>query len=276
LLYQTLLGTWPVDPAGVPLSSASEQYVARIQQYMAKALHEAKINTSWIQPNAEWDNAMSDFIVAILQSGARNRFIPSFLPVAEEITRLGAINSLAQTVVKLTSPGVPDIYQGTEIWDDSLVDPDNRRPVDYARRQSMLAEAQAASPEELMRCWASGRIKLRVVERLLHLRRENPELFRSGSYESLGSAGQFASCVISFARAQLDKTAVVIVPRLSSRVGFPPIGERWGDTMISLPDRLGAQTMRDVFVDREVPMNNAQIKLSDAMAQLPFAVLMNL
>ena len=98
---------------------------------MAKALHEAKVNTSWIQPNEKWDNATGEFVARILEPGPKNKFLPVFLPVVEEIARLGAINSLAQLVLKLTAPGVPDIYQGNEIWDFSLVDPDNRRPVDY-------------------------------------------------------------------------------------------------------------------------------------------------
>src|SRR5436309_9839200 len=117
---------------------------------MAKALHEAKINTSWIQPNEEWDAAMRDFCAKILDASPRNKFVPAFLPVAKEIARLGAINSLTQTLLKLTSPGVPDIYQGSEIWDYSLVDPDNRRPVDYNRRREMVHALATAHPGELM------------------------------------------------------------------------------------------------------------------------------
>ncbi len=139
LLYQTLLGTWPIQDSGEPEAAAKPEYIERIQAYMAKALHEAKLNTSWIQPNEEWDAAMRDFVAKILDSSPRNKFLPAFLPVAKEIARLGAINSLSQVVLKLTSPGVPDIYQGNEIWDYSLVDPDNRRPVDYQQRREMLA-----------------------------------------------------------------------------------------------------------------------------------------
>src|SRR5437899_6568768 len=138
LLYQTLLGTWPMQANGEPEAVPTPEYTGRIQAYMAKALKEAKINTSWIQPNEDWDAAMRDFVANILDSSPRNKFLPIFLPVAKEIARLGAINSLTQTLLKLTSPGVPDIYQGNEIWDYSLVDPDNRRPVDYNRRREML------------------------------------------------------------------------------------------------------------------------------------------
>ena len=150
---------------------ATPDFAARIQGYMAKALHEAKINTSWIQPNEEWDAAMWDFVAKILDPSPRNKFIPAFLPVAKEIARLGAINSLTQTLLKLTSPGVPDIYQGNEIWDYSLVDPDNRRPVDYNRRREMLDTLATATPGELMQTWPDGRIKLFLTQRLLRFRR---------------------------------------------------------------------------------------------------------
>ncbi len=273
LLYQTLLGTWPVDARGAAAPAASEQYLARIQQYMAKALKEAKLNTSWIQPNAEWDHAMVEFVAQILAPGARNKFLPTFLPVVEEVARLGAINSLAQTVLKLTSPGVPDIYQGTEIWDDRLVDPDNRRPVDYARRRELLAQAGNMPAEELLRCWGDGTIKLRVVQRLLKLRRENTELFRDGTYEPLEFIGAFAECAIGFVRQWNEAALGVIVPRLSSRVGFPPVGDKWQDTAAVLPESFTGKLMRDVFSERELAAENSQVKLSDSMPQLPFAVL---
>src|SRR5438270_819836 len=252
LLYQTLLGTWPIDLTGRPVPSVSAEFVLRIEQYMAKALKEAKLNTSWIQPNAEWDKAMWEFIARILEASPRNKFIPAFLPVAQEIARLGMINSLAQTVIKLTAPGVPDIYQGTEIWDDSLVDPDNRRPVDYARRREMLAGLRNAPTEELLRCWPDGRIKLRVVQRLLHLRRENAELFREGNYEALSTQGTLAGSIVGFMRKHNEKVVVVFVPRISSRVGFPPIGQRWGDTAVAISESMRSKLFRDVFTDREI------------------------
>ena len=271
LLYQTLLGTWPVDLDGAPVPSVGPKFIARIQRYMAKALKEAKLNTSWIQPNENWDDAMQEFVARILEAGPRNKFLPAFLPVAAEIARLGAINSLAQTVIKLTAPGVPDIYQGTEIWDDSLVDPDNRRPIDYARRREMLTQIENVPANELMQCWPDGRIKMRLTQRLLHLRRENPELFREGIYEPINFGGAFADCAIGFVRRHRDRAIIVIVPRLSSRVGFPPIGDRWEDTHVVLP--AGKSNLRDVFSDRKVRVENSQLRLAVAMSQLPFAVL---
>jgi len=269
LLYQTLLGTWPVDLDGAPVPSVEQGFIRRIQRYMAKALKEAKLNTSWIQPNEDWDDAMQEFVAGILEAGPRNKFLPVFLPVAAEIARLGAINSLAQTAIKLTAPGVPDIYQGTEIWDDSLVDPDNRRPIDYGRRREMLAQIEKVSANELMQCWPTGRIKMRLAQRLLHLRRENPELFREGNYESLNFGGAFADCAIGFVRRHGDRAIIVIVPRLSSRVGFPPIGDRWRDTHVVLPFDL--LNLRDVFCDRELRAVNSHLKLAEAMSHLPFA-----
>lgn len=270
LLYQTLLGAWPVNLDGVPAPSVSPEFVSRIQGYMAKALKEAKLNTSWIQPNENWDNAMASFVARILETNPRNKFLPAFLPVAEEIAQLGAVNSLAQITIKFTAPGVPDVYQGTELWDDSLVDPDNRRPVDYARRRKILKEVEHVPPAELMRCWPDGRIKLRLSQLLLHLRRDNAELFREGSYEPINFGGVFAGCAIGFVRRGEGRAIAVIVPRLSSRVGFPPVGERWQDTHAILPSGLCA--LRDVFSDREVRAENSQLKLSEGMAQLPFAV----
>jgi (1->4)-alpha-D-glucan 1-alpha-D-glucosylmutase len=273
LLYQTLLGTWPIDRAGKAVLTASDQYLARIQQYMAKALKEAKLNTSWIQPNESWDNAMAEFIAKILANDARNKFLAVFKPIVEEIARLGAINSLAELVLKLTSPGVPDTYQGTEIWDDSLVDPDNRRPVDYERRQEMLAQLDSVSPEELLRCWPDGRIKLYVVQKLLHLRRDNPLLFAEGTYAPLHFSGTLAECAIGFLRQREDEALLTIVPRLSSRVGFPPLGDKWQDTTATLPDNSGARQFQDIFSRRRT--SSPQLRLADVILQLPFVVLIS-
>ncbi|HSH39788.1 MAG TPA: malto-oligosyltrehalose synthase, partial [Chthoniobacterales bacterium] len=176
LLYQTLLGTWPMQPSGAPVESVDAEYVRRIQEYMTKALKEAKLNTSWIQPNEEWDAAMRDFVAGILQPSAKNKFVPAFLGLAAQIAQLGAVNSLSQVLLKVTAPGVSDIYQGNEIWDFSLVDPDNRRPVDYQRRREMLEALDSTAPDDLLRNWADGRIKLLVTSRMLRFRRDHPDL----------------------------------------------------------------------------------------------------
>jgi (1->4)-alpha-D-glucan 1-alpha-D-glucosylmutase len=240
---------------------------------MTKALNEAKLNTSWIQPNEEWLAATRDFVAKILAVTPKNKFLPTFLPVAQEIARLGAINPLAQTLLKLTSPGVPDIYQGNEVWDYSLVDPDNRRPVDYKVRAEMLSCLSSKTPEELMQNWPDARIKMFLTQRALHFRNERVDLFRSGEYLPLRATGAFADCCISFAR-QLDRDwAIVIVPRLSSRIGFPPIGDRWTDTAIELPENLSLERAREIFTGRELSIQNRQIRVAEAMSILPFAML---
>jgi len=275
LLYQTLLGTWPMQANGEPETTATPDYTERIQAYMAKALHEAKLNTSWIQPNEEWDAAMCDFVAKILEPSPRNKFLPAFVPVAKEIARLGAVNSLTQTLLKLTSPGVPDIYQGNEIWDYSLVDPDNRRPVDYKRRSEMLESLARADVHDLARNWADGRIKMFLTQRVSQFRREHIELFQHGDYLPLTPSGTLAEYCVSFARELEHQWIIVIAPRLSSHIGFPPIGESWKDTIIELPETLPLAHAHDLFTCRPIPVQNRRVKLADAMSILPFAVITN-
>jgi (1->4)-alpha-D-glucan 1-alpha-D-glucosylmutase len=239
---------------------------------MAKALKEAKMNTSWIRPNEQWDSAMSDFVARVLEPSPKNKFIPAFLPVADEIARLGAINSLSQTALKLTVPGVPDIYQGSEIWNFSLVDPDNRRPVDYGERRELLASLETGTPEDLIEHWGDGRIKLLLTQGLLRFRREHPMLFQQGSYVPLTVRGEFADCCVAFAREDEGKWIAVLAPRLSSRVAFPPIGERWKDTAVELPD-LSIEGATEIFSRRKLRDRNTL--LSEAMNVLPFAVYTN-
>jgi len=276
LLYQILLGTWPVQLSGVPEEAATAEYIGRIQAYMGKALHEAKLNTSWIQPNEEWDAAMHDFVRRILDSSPRSKFLPGFLPVVQEIARLGAINSLTQTLLKLTSPGVPDIYQGNEIWDFSLVDPDNRRPVDYKRRREMLESLPASTPHELIQNWPDGRIKMFLTQRVLQLRREHVDLFQRGEYLPLAANGTFAECCVSFARWLGNQWIVVIAPRLAARVGFPPVGEQWKDTELEFPETISFENAHNLFTCRELQINDRRFGLADAMSILPFTVITNL
>jgi (1->4)-alpha-D-glucan 1-alpha-D-glucosylmutase len=275
LFYQTLLGTWPMNAAGQAEKTVDAEYIGRLQAYMAKALKEAKMNTSWIQPNEQWDAAMNEFVARVLDPSPKNKFLPSVLPVAEEIARLGAVNSLAQVALKLTVPGVPDIYQGNEIWDFSLVDPDNRRPVDYRRRREMLDSLGHASPLELLQQWPDGRIKMLLTQRLLHFRREHPALFQDGRYLPLPANGTFADCCVSFAREYDGKWTVVVVPRLSLRVGFPPIGEKWKDTTVAFPESLSLEGAKEMFTGHELRVDGGGIKLADAMSILPFAVYTN-
>jgi len=276
LLYQTLLGTWPMRANGEPETAATPDYTERIQAYMAKALHEAKLNTSWIQPNEEWDAAMRDFVAKILDPSPRNKFIPVLVPIAKEVAQLGAVNSLTQILLKLTSPGVPDIYQGNEIWDYSLVDPDNRRPVDYKRRREMLESLATANAHDVVRDWADGRIKMFLTQRVSQFRREHTELFQHGEYLPLTPSGTLAECCVSFARELEDQWIIVIAPRLSSHVGFPPIGESWKDTIVELPETLPLVHAHDLFSCRPIPVQDRGVKIADALSILPFAVITNL
>jgi len=268
LFYQTLLGSWPLGA-----TEATPEYIERIQAYMAKALKEAKMNTSWIQPNEQWDSAMSDFVARVLDPSPKNKFLPTFLPSAEEIARLGAINSLSQVAIKLTAPGVPDIYQGSEIWNFSLVDPDNRRPVDYGQRRELLASLETAAPEQLLERWPDGRIKLLLTQRLLRFRREHEPLFKRGNYIPLRVTGEFADCCIAFAREHEGKWIAVVVPRLSSRVGFPPIGEKWKDTAVEWPDSFSIEGASAFFSRGQ--LSERKLRIAEAMASLPFAAFSN-
>ncbi|MHA3770076.1 malto-oligosyltrehalose synthase [Verrucomicrobiota bacterium sgz303538] len=263
LLYQVLLGSWPLEPM---TKDGLKTYVERIQLYMEKAVREAKVNSSWIEPNQAWDEAVRDFVGSVLK---RKRFLRSFEPMAAKIAQMGMVNALSQTVLKMTVPGAPDIYQGNETWDFSLVDPDNRRPVDYEHRQRLLAALDKnPNPADLVANWKDGRIKMFVTQRLLRLRSEHADLFFRGSYTPLSTRGQFATCCIAFSRSLDSQKLVVVVPRLTSRVGFPPLGDLWQDTEVEITGRL-----RNVLTGEQV--DASPLKVSDALRQLPFAVFLS-
>jgi (1->4)-alpha-D-glucan 1-alpha-D-glucosylmutase len=265
-LYQTLLGSWPLHPIN---DEERGIYVKRIQEYMIKSLHEAKVNSSWIDPHEAWDKAVAAFVERILTPGLKNRFLPLFEPMAATIAELGAVNAMSQTVLKLTVPGVPDFYQGTELWDFSLVDPDNRRPVDYAACQQALGSL--GSPGELLANWKDGRIKLFLINQLLLLRRTQPELFASGNYEALTATGLHADKCLAFHRTAGDVSMVVAVPRLTRPLGFPPVGECWKDAALALPAPAGGE-WKDVFTGRSFAGEQA-MPLAELFAELPVAVL---
>jgi (1->4)-alpha-D-glucan 1-alpha-D-glucosylmutase len=206
LFYQTVVGTWPTDTAD---KGAMTQYVARIQAYMAKATHEEKQRTGWINPNAEYDAAVRDFVAAALDNHPKNRFLSELREFHARVIGWGLYSALAQAFFKLTSPGVPDIYQGQELWDFSLVDPDNRRPVDFERRRELLNRMQAELAREGSSQWEFARrlaenprdpnLKLFVTWQLLQFRRRHPELFRKGQYIPLLAQGSHAEHVCAYA-----------------------------------------------------------------------------
>lgn len=266
-IYQALVGAFPME--GLHEGNGDE-FTRRMQEYMVKALHEAKVNSSWLSPNTSWDEAVSRSLAAILKPGSKNRFLHSLSQFAGRLSELGAINSLTQTILKLTCPGMPDFYQGTELWDFSLVDPDNRRPVDYEQRRLFLASLDQSTPSQLLIDWRSGRIKLFVIKKLLAFRAQYELTFLEGTYLPLSSAGIHAEKVIAFARQQAGHTILVIVPRLTSPLGFPPLGEVWEDTAVGVPE--GAGEWNNVFTHAALS-GEGTVKMSDAFGQLPFAVL---
>jgi (1->4)-alpha-D-glucan 1-alpha-D-glucosylmutase len=269
LLYQTLLGSWPLEPLDETTRPA---YVQRIQDYMVKALHEAKVNSSWIEPNEAWDKAVQEFVAKILDPIQGKRFLATFEPLAGRLAHLGAINSLTQTVLKLTAPGVPDIYQGTELWDLSLVDPDNRRPVDYAlRRDRLTAVSSEPSPPTFAAEWRDGRLKMFVIRQLLHFRRQHPKLFAEGVYTPVAANGPLAECVVAFTRTTADQTLLVVVPRLTARVGTPPTGDCWKDTTIEPSE---SNLWLDLFTGQEHPAG-APLNVAQILTSLPVSVLVS-
>ena len=244
LFYQTLVGAWPFEPAELP----DEPFVRRMREYMRKAVREAKTHTTWANPNEAYESAVISFVEAVLQSRA---FLESFVPFQRDIAYFGMLNSLSETLIKLTAPGVPDIYQGAEIWDFSLVDPDNRRPVDYQSRFAVLQElkkqvtAGAECPEtqlcSMTQKMEDGRIKLHTIAATLGLRKQWPKLFRDGDYLPLPVSGPKSRHVLAFARRWENQWLIVAVPRLCAELleykrHLPCGGDIWQETRLELPE----------------------------------------
>jgi (1->4)-alpha-D-glucan 1-alpha-D-glucosylmutase len=245
-LYQTLLGAWPLGPVD---DAALDAFRVRIRQYMQKAVREAKVRTSWINPNPQYEGALAEFIDGLLTPLSPNSFLQDFLPAQAHVARYGCLNSLSQVLLKLTSPGVPDLYQGTELWDFSLVDPDNRRPVDYERRAAMLEKLVDAfgaerNPARIARAlldqWADGRVKLWLTWRILAWRARHAAWFETTSYMPLAVHGSQKTHICAFARAHRDGWLLSVVPRLcvgltNAQIAWP-LGESvWQDTTLLLP-----------------------------------------
>jgi (1->4)-alpha-D-glucan 1-alpha-D-glucosylmutase len=284
LLYQTLVGMWPVQ---AHMQDRGE-LIQRLQDYMTKAVHEAKVNLSWVNQCPEYVDALRNFIAAILTDSARtNAFVEVLQDFLQPIAYFGIINSLAQTTLKLTSPGNPDVYQGTELWDFSLVDPDNRRPVDYALRRELLASLRQPNTNppdlchELIDSWQDGRIKMWTTLRALEVRREHPELFHQGGYVPLQATGMTRN-VCAFARvhharnAATPEMAVVAVPRFAyAMMGGKPsasLEEAWGNSAINIPEE-GPQEFTNVFTGETVRAEGCSLLCRELFHQFPVALL---
>jgi (1->4)-alpha-D-glucan 1-alpha-D-glucosylmutase len=292
LFYQTLIGAWPLDPME---AEPAAEFVERMQRYMEKATREAKIHTSWIDPNEEYDEGVRLFVAAVL-SGVGNadgggEFLSSFRAFQRRVERGGMLNSLSQTALKLTCPGVPDVYQGQEVWDFSLVDPDNRRPVDYDVRRGLLGEIveRIEAGEEshriagdLMRDWRRGGPKLYLIRTLLHLRNAHPELFQSGAYVPLGARGARADHVIAFHRSHAEREIIVVAPRLClSLLGegedAMPAAGAWGDTALQEPQDILVGSWRGLLGGAEISGDgrgaDRGLRLADILEHFPVEVL---
>jgi (1->4)-alpha-D-glucan 1-alpha-D-glucosylmutase len=284
LLYQTLVGAWPPEPMDEATYSG---FVRRIQEYIIKAMREAKVHTSWISPNEDYESATREFIEAIMKLEKTNRFLRSFAEFHAPIARAGMYNSLAQTLLKITAPGVPDFYQGTELWEFNLVDPDNRRPVDFAKRRALLASLRADDEKlidlvgQLVANPEDGRIKLYLTNRALRFRRERQALFAEGDYLPLAARGQKENHVIAFARASANQTAVVATGRFFTRLGdqnqAPTGSEVWGESALALNHTSAAGLYRDVFTGRLIRATSGgagvELPLAQVFAYLPLALL---
>ena len=266
LYYQALLGAWPAEHTEEP----DAEFVSRMRQYMQKATKEAKAHTSWIHPLEEYDAAVSEFVRRTLTGSHAKRFLRLFVPFQQRIARLGMLNSLSQVALKIACPGVPDFYQGTELWDLNLVDPDNRRPVDYERRRQLLEQMEpllngrsvASGVREMLNHWPDGRIKLYLTAAGLRWRRRFPALFLEGEYIPLAVEGEKQQHLVAFARTSGDQSLLVLVPRLvagllAGQEPLPVGNEIWRDTRIVQDPAIGKPGYRNLFT-REVLQPESQ------------------
>jgi (1->4)-alpha-D-glucan 1-alpha-D-glucosylmutase len=284
LFYQTLIGAWPRTAPGTPKFDA---FRARIVAYMQKAIKEAKVHTSWISPNEGYDRAMEDFVQQVLGGEEANSFLNDFSQFHWRIARAGMLNSLAQTLFKMTAPGVPDFYQGTELWNFSLVDPDNRRPVDFARRKTFLerlgksdASDRADFLSELLEHWQDGRVKLYLIQRTLSFRHAHRELFERGNYVPLYADGNLREHVCAFSRRLNGRWMIAAAPRLLLGVlesSALPLGASvWQEEGLPLPAR-APMRWRNLLTGESLELlgkgAKKELLLRDIFATFPVALL---
>jgi (1->4)-alpha-D-glucan 1-alpha-D-glucosylmutase len=275
-LYQTLIGAFPFD------ASEHDSFIQRIKKYIIKAVREAKVHTAWLKPDTEYEEAYLSFVEEILKQSENNEFLKEFLPFQKRIAFYGIFNSLSQILIKITSPGIPDFYQGTELWDLSLVDPDNRRPVDYKKRQTYLKEIKKKTEndrlsliKDMLSTKEDGKIKLFLTHRALVVRNENKELFDSGTYIPLVTEGKYKNNIIAYARHHEEKWVIIIAPRFLSTIveenRLPLDKEVWDDTHIILPEK-APKTWKNAFTDESITCADT-IAIGEVMKYFPLALL---
>ncbi|MBA1156466.1 malto-oligosyltrehalose synthase [Microvirga mediterraneensis] len=269
ILLQALLGAWPMELLEGDDATLLPAFQERMDGYLIKALREAKRHTSWVAPNEAYEQAAGRLLHAVLDP--KNRILDRLQPLARRLSRLGMLNGLSRTVLKMTLPGVPDIYQGTEFWDFSLVDPDNRRPVDYSARITALDTNEPVAA--LVKDWSDGRIKQHILMRLLHDRAASPDLYAEGDYRPLPIEGALSAHLLGYLRQHGEEALAVVVPRLwnglTDSEGHTPLQAAWRDTTISLPHG----RWQDVLTGEDILIGSDQERIASLMGTLPFAVL---
>lgn len=274
LLLQALLGSWPLD-LDIGNDTALRQYAERIRQWQQKALREAKLRSSWSAPNEAYEAVCAAYVDAILLDQENQQLRKSLADAAQAIACPGALNSLVQTLLRMTVPGVPDLYQGNEYWDFSLVDPDNRRPVDYPSRRCTLDDACPTG--ELLANWHDGRIKQALIARVLDCRKAHAELFLRGAYLPLTVQGRHADKVIAFARLGEGERAIIVAPRLASGLlgaaSSPLIpAQNWEDTRVILPFDPSSANSTGLFATAAVSPSR-ELLVSALLAEFPITLL---
>lgn len=275
-LYQTLIGALPFDEKEYPA------FTERLKQYAVKAVREAKIHTAWLKPDNDYEDAFLSFIEHILRPSEETQFLAAFVPFQRKVAFYGMLNSLSQTIIKLTAPGVPDLYQGTELWDLNLVDPDNRRPVDFGMRTSFLREIQAKEGTgalelitELRATEHDGRIKLFLIYMVLKARKEHADLFEKGAYAPLKVSGGLRDHLIAFSRNHGTLWALTIAPRFLTALvkeGEYPLGHHvWADTSIHLPE--GAPSLWKDAITQQGLKGQGALLAGQVMRHFPVAML---
>jgi (1->4)-alpha-D-glucan 1-alpha-D-glucosylmutase len=262
--------------------------VGRLASYMTKAVREAKVHTSWIHENEAYGRAVEHFVGRTLTGRTAARFLASFVPFQRRVAHAGMLNALSQLVLKLASPGVPDFYQGTELWELSLVDPDNRRPVDFAARQTLLERLRPVlgrldagdtvdrEIEELLDCWHDGRIKFLVTTCGLRFRRDHAALLLGGAYEPLTCEGAAAEHLVAFARHDTSGTLLAVTPRLTGSLvadhrSLPRGADTWGDTRILLPPWAGGARYRHLLTGATVGATAGHLRAASIFRTCPVA-----
>jgi len=272
MLYQMIVGAWPPD-LDQEDEAGRAAFAERLAGWQQKALREAKLRTDWTAPNASYETTARNFLFRLF---ARDS---AFLPIAHSFIDLiapaGAVNGLAQTVLKMTVPGMPDFFQGTEFWDFSLVDPDNRRPVDYASRLDALAAA--APPVEYGKTWRSGRVKQAVIHRVLGFRQRSPALFAQGDYSPLPVKGKLEGLIVAFTRSLAGSIMIVVVPRLAHQLlaadgGIMLDKQHLRGSALALPEQLHGRRFRSVLSDADPTPAGPELPLQSLLGDFPVAV----